>query len=147
LLPRSFFCPAAAYSVPCGESGSSFRGGDPAMLRTRWLSPALALALAAGLGLHAAADDPPPGVTALVNGTDLKGWKVPPGDNGHWKVVGGVIDYDARSEAKGDKNLWTEKSYRDFVLRLDWRFKTDQPGFKNRVPIILPDGSHKKDEN
>src|SRR5262249_24982075 len=86
----------------------------------------------------------PEGFVSLFNGKDLRGWKVPAGDNGHWKVVGGVIDYDARSEAKGDKNLWTTKSYRDFVLRIDWRLKTDEPGYPNLVPVILPDGSHKK---
>ena len=35
------------------------------------------------------------GFVSLFNGRDLSGWKVPAGDNGHWKVVDGVIDYDA----------------------------------------------------
>lgn len=90
------------------------------------------------------ADEPPEGFVSLFNGKDLSGWKVPEGDNGHWKVKNGVIDYDARSEGTGDKCLWSDKSYRDFVLKIDWRLK-DEPGFKNRVPVILPDGSHKKD--
>ncbi len=46
-----------------------------------------------------------PGFTTLFNGVDLTGWKVPDGDNGHWKVVDGVIDYDARSESKGSRDL------------------------------------------
>ena len=29
------------------------------------------------------------------------------------------------------------------MLRVDWRLKTE-PGFRHPVPIILPDGSHKK---
>lgn len=87
----------------------------------------------------------PEGFKSLFNGKDLVGWKVPAGDNGHWKVVDGVIDYDAKSEAKGDKNLWTEKSYKNFVLRVDWRLKTD-PGLKHPVPVILPSGLTKKDE-
>src|SRR5260370_8974863 len=90
-----------------------------------------------------AADDSLQGFTSLFNGENLSGWKVPKGDNGHWKVVDGVIDYDARSEGEGDKCLWTEKSYRDFVLRVDWRLKKD-PGFVHRVAVILPDGSTKK---
>src|SRR3989442_12208298 len=90
-----------------------------------------------------AMEEPPEGFSPLFNGKDLSGWKVPPGDNGHWKVVDGVIDYDAQSEGKGDKCLWTEKSYRDFVLRIDWKLKKE-PGFVHRVPGILPDGSHKK---
>src|SRR6266436_623973 len=104
----------------------------------------LALVCAAALaygGVAAAAD----GFVSLFNGHDLSGWKVPVGDNGHWKVVDGTIDCDAKSEAKGDKSLWSEKSFRDFILRVDWRLKDDQPGYKNKVPIILPDGSHKKD--
>ncbi len=84
------------------------------------------------------------GFVSLFNGKNLAGWKVPAGDNGHWKVVDGVIDYDARSESAGtDKCLWSDKSYGDFVLRLDWRLK-NEPGYQNSIPIILPDGSHKK---
>jgi hypothetical protein len=114
------------------------------MPRLRWY---LLAALLAGLAPYALAGDPQ-GFTKLFNGKDLTGWKVPTGDNGHWKVVDGVIDCDAKSESKErDKSLWSDKSYRDFVLRIDWRLKTDDPGFKNKVPIILPDGSHKKDAN
>jgi hypothetical protein len=118
------------------------------MLRTRWLLTALiGAALVLGAGPRAGAGGPPKGFTALFNGKNFDGWKVPEGDNGHWKILdGGVIDYDAKSEAKKDKNLWTAKSYRNFVLRIDWRLKTDK-GYPNKVPFILPDGSHKKDEN
>lgn len=83
------------------------------------------------------------GFVSLFNGTDLTGWRVPQGDNGHWKVVNGVIDYDAQSEAAGDKNLWSEKEYGDFTLRVDWRIK-ETPYLNPNVPIIRPDGSHKK---
>jgi hypothetical protein len=85
----------------------------------------------------------PPDFTALFNGKDLSGWKIPEGDNGHWKVVEGVIDYDAQSESKKDKNLWTEKSYKDFVLMIDWRLKPEM-GLKRSVPVILQDGSTKQ---
>ncbi len=99
-----------------------------------------------GLVLAVRADTPPEGFVPLFNGKDLTGWKVPEGDNGHWRVVNGVIDYDARSESKArDKSLWTEKSFKDFILRVDWRLKTDEPGYMNKnVKQILPDGSHKK---
>jgi hypothetical protein len=83
---------------------------------------------------------------SLFNGKDLTGWKIPEGDNGHWKVIDGVIDYDAESEAEGNKSLWTEKSYRDFILKVDWRIK-ETPWKNPRVPIILPSGLHKLDEN
>jgi hypothetical protein len=87
----------------------------------------------------------PEGFVSLFNTKDLTGWKLPEKDNGHWKVVEGVIDYDASSEAEKDKNLWTAKSYKDFVLLVDWRIK--ETPYKNPyVPIILPSGLHKKDE-
>lgn len=82
----------------------------------------------------------------LFNSEDLTGWIIPEGDNGHWKVVDGVIDYDAMSEAPGAKDLWSENEYEDFVLRVDWRI-TETPFINPNVPIILPDGSHKLDEN
>lgn len=79
----------------------------------------------------------------LFNGKDLKGWKVPEGDGGHWRVVDGVIDYDAMSKAPGSKDLWTENEYKDFVLRIDWRLK-DTPFDNPNVPIIRPDGTHQR---
>ena len=86
------------------------------------------------------------GYTSLFNGIDLSGWKVPEGDNGHWSVINGVIDYDARSEAAGDKSLYTEKEFEDFKLHVEWRFTGygDQP---YNVPIILENGDYLKDEN
>jgi hypothetical protein len=86
------------------------------------------------------------GYTSLFNGKDLTGWKIPEGDNGHWSVIEGVIDYDARSEARGNKDLWTEQSFGDFMLHIEWRFK----GYGDhlfKLPTILPDGSYVKDEN
>ena len=87
---------------------------------------------------------PAKGFESLFNGKNFDGWKLPEGDNGHWKVIDGVIDYDAQSEAKGDKSLWTKKDYGDFVLRVEWRIK-ETPYVNPRVPIIKPDGTHKKD--
>jgi len=82
----------------------------------------------------------------LFNGLDFTNWIVPDGDNGHWKILNGVIDYDAESEASGDKHLWTEKEFEDFILYVDWRIK-ETPYKNSRVPIILPSGEHKLDEN
>ena len=87
-----------------------------------------------------AADDFAP----LFNGRDLSGWKIPAGDNGHWRVVDGVIDYDAESEAAGDKSLWSAQEFGDFVLRVEWRIKST-PYTNPSVPIIRFDGTHKKD--
>ncbi len=81
--------------------------------------------------------------TSLFNGKDLSHWKIPEGDNGHWKVLDGVIDYDALSEAPGDKSLWSEKSYGDFTLQVDWKIKRTTGLYD--VPTVLPDGSYKLD--
>jgi hypothetical protein len=86
------------------------------------------------------------GFVSLFNGKDLSGWKVPEGDNGHWKVINGVIDYDAESEAKGDKSLVSQKEYADYTLRAEWRIK-ETPYINPNVPYILPDGTHAKDVN
>ena len=80
----------------------------------------------------------------LFNGKDFTGWKVPEGDGDHWKVVDYMIDYDAQSEAE-EKHLWTEDSFGDFALHVDWRFK-ESSGLHD-MPFILSDGTYKKDEN
>ena len=87
--------------------------------------------------------NPYEGFVSLFNGKDFTGWKVPEGDNGHWKAAGGVIDYDARTEAKGDKHLWTEKEYTNYTLIVDWRIKAT-PYINPRTAKILPDGSEEK---
>ena len=105
-----------------------------------------ALLCAAALVLAAPPEGgPEAGFITLFDGKDLSEWKVPEGDNGHWKILDGVIDYDARSEAPGDKNLWTQKEYGDFVLMIDWKIKETHGLYP--VPTVLPDGSHKQDEN
>ena len=86
-----------------------------------------------------------PAYKVLFNGKDFTGWKVPEGDNGHWKVVDGMIDYDAMSEAKGNKSLWTEESFGDYAMHVEWRFKKTSGLYP--VPTILPDGSYKTDSD
>jgi hypothetical protein len=103
------------------------------------------LCMFALLQVRVAATQAPAGFVPLFNGRDFTGWKIPEGDNGHWKIVDGVIDYDAESEAQRDKNLWTEREYGDFVLQVDWRLK-ETPYINPNVPIILASGLHKKDE-
>ena len=105
---------------------------------------AIAVAIAAVLCVANARADESDGFVSLFDGKSFENWRVPEGDNGHWKIVDGVIDYDAASEAPGDKNLWSEKEYGDFTLRVDWRIK-ETPYINPNVPIIKPDGTHKKD--
>jgi hypothetical protein len=84
------------------------------------------------------------GFTTLFDGSDLSHWIIPEGDNGHWKIIDGVLDYDARSEAPDNKNLVSRQEYGDFVLRLDWRIK-ETPYENPNIPYILPDGTHARD--
>jgi hypothetical protein len=104
----------------------------------------IALACAAVSTASCASPEVPDGFVSLFNGEDFTGWRVPNGDNGHWRVIDGVIDYDALSEAEGDKNLWSEREFGDFVLMLDWRIK-ETPFINPNVPLIKPDGSPKRD--
>lgn len=113
-----------------------------ATMKTPW-SSLLMLSLATA-PLCAGEATVPPGFTPLFNGRDFTGWRVPAGDNGHWKVVDGVIDYDAESEAPGDKSLWSEREFGDFELRVDWRIKAT-PFVNPNVPYVLPDGTHARD--
>lgn len=109
------------------------------------LTVALVFIITASARAQAEKDNAPPeGWTSLFNGKDFTGWKVPEGDNGHWKVVDGVIDYDAASEAKGDKSLYTQQALGDCVIRVDWRIK-ETPYVNPNVPYILPDGTHARD--
>ena len=115
-------------------------------------SAALAAVIAALLGTpNAKATKAPRTDTAiaadfvpLFNGRDLTGWKIPAGDNGHWRIADGVIDYDAESEAAGDKSLWSSREFGDFTLKVDWRIKST-PYVNPSVPIVRFDGTHKKD--
>ena len=103
------------------------------------------IALALTISAHAQqTQKAPKGFTSLFNGKDFTNWKVPQADNDHWKIIDGVIDYDAESEAE-DKNLWSQKEYGDFVLYVDWRIK-EVPWKNPNVPLILPSGLHKLDE-
>ena len=65
---------------------------------------------------------------SLFNGKDLNQWVLPRGEH-TWKIVDGIIDY----ESKGG-NLTTKKSFSDYVLKLDWRFKrTAGPPYNAKI--------------
>ena len=90
--------------------------------------------------------NPYEGFVSLFSGVNFDGWSVPDGDNGHWKAKDGVIDYDAESEAPGQKHLWTEKEYSNYTLIMDWRIKATP--FENpNVRQILPDGTEALDKD
>lgn len=100
-------------------------------------------ALLVGLLFSAAAPAAEEGFTSLFDGKDLSQWVIPEGDNGHWKIVDGAIDYDARSEAPGAKDLVSKQTFGDYVLKLDWRIK-EAPFINPNIPYVLPDGTHAK---
>lgn len=86
------------------------------------------------------------GYTSLFNGLDLEGWVIPEGDGGHWKVIDGVIDYDALSQAEGNKSLFTVRDdFRDYDLHIEWRFTGTQ--VYDSMPFVLPNGEYARDEN
>jgi len=79
------------------------------------------------------------GYRILYNGLDLRGWKMPEGHEGHWQAKDWVLDYDGKSEAEGDKCLWTEEEFENFTLIVDWR--QPRQAEAQQSPVILPDGS------
>lgn len=84
------------------------------------------------------------GFLPLFSGIDFANWNIPEGDNGHWRIVNEVLDYDAKSESTGDKSLWSQRSFRNFQLIVDWRIK-ETPYTNPHVAQILPDGSEAVD--
>ena len=80
------------------------------------------------------------GWISLFNGKDLTGWVTPARDH-TWKVIDGVIDYEAQGG-----NLATEQEFGDYQLHIEWRFKRTAGGHYN-AKIFNPDGTQKKDEN
>jgi hypothetical protein len=83
------------------------------------------------------------GFRVLYNGLNLRGWKQVSGHEGHWQAKNWVLDYDGKSEAEGDKNLWTEEEFGNFTLIVDWRLPAELR--EEHVQVILPDGSQATD--
>src|SRR5205085_1951974 len=71
------------------------------------------------------------GFVSLFNGKDLTGWEVMQGPREDWTVENGVLV--CSSSGKG----WvqSQKQYRDFVLRLEWRVaRGGDSGVYLRIP-------------
>lgn len=116
-------------------------------MKTRLLSLLIVATVALSADAAKKLNQPPKGFRALFNGKDFSNWRVDPQDGGHWKVINGVIDYDALSEApdRNNKNLWSLEEFGDFELWIDWKIKRTTGLYP--MPIVLPDGSEKLDEN
>jgi hypothetical protein len=104
------------------------------MRSTTWRQGLLYLVLAAGLvglGTATAADDP--GFTPLFNGKDLTGLKTFLGDKNAdpsktFLVKDGVLIVTGKPAGY----FYTDKSYKDYVLRFDWRYARPE-GLKDDV--------------
>ena len=84
------------------------------------------------------------GWISLFDGHSLDGWQVSQAAAESWSIVDGVIDCDPRTRLSGDRHLWTEDAYGDFILYIEWRL-TDAPTIETR-PLIGPDGREMRDE-
>ena len=75
------------------------------------------------------------GFKSLFDGRTMKGWRMVPGHEGHWRALNGVIDYDGKSEAKtrSDQDLYSEQWYRDFTFKFEWRFASAPKMKEHRV--------------
>ncbi len=106
----------------------------------RHLAPALLFQLCiAGLMLNPRPAFPQAeaekGFTPLFNGRDLTGWKVP-APNPFWKAIDGVLVGENDEKKKGSM-LYTDKSYSDFILEAEVRWKGDiDSGFMFRNPEL-----------
>ncbi|MFC1759056.1 DUF1080 domain-containing protein [Planctomycetota bacterium] len=82
------------------------------------------------------------GFVSLYNGVDLAGWKIHEGLVGHWQPNDWRLHYDGKATGE-DRNLWSQEPFEDFEMIVDWRWRGKYKRTTKR-PVILPDGSHKK---
>jgi hypothetical protein len=73
------------------------------------------------------------GFRPLFNGTDFAGWKHGAAHKDHWTIEDWTIKFDGVGE-----DLWSEQSFKDFVLIADWRW-TAKPE-EHDLPVILANG-------
>ena len=100
----------------------------------------IGLVLVAGLTFGQTQQVAEDGFVSLVVGNSLAQWKVLKGNEGHWRAVDGMIDYDGLSEEQGrsDQNLYSKNWYRNFLLTFEWRFPG--PAYEIWHRVYLPDG-------
>ena len=87
------------------------------------------------------------GFVPLFDGRSFDGWKFEPQFAGHWVARDGAISCDGKVQVKrgGERNLWTEKEYGDFVMIVDWRL-TRKPE-RAMMNAFAPDGEFLRDAN
>lgn len=79
------------------------------------------------------------GSTKIFDGKTLSGWKHGE-DITNWTASNGILKHNGKPGPT--KDLWSEKSYKDFTLVFDWRWSGRGP--MKSQPVVLPDGSHKE---
>ena len=106
------------------------------MLRTRIVSAfALAAVALSGAQMVRAGDDEK-GFTKILNQSDLKGWTiVPESAKDTFTIKEGVVDVSG----KPNGYFATEKSYKNYVLRFEWKFLKDG----NSGTLVHITGAHK----
>jgi len=81
---------------------------------------------------------PPPGFAALFNGKDFTGWRMSPKAKAYWSIEDGVLKSPGLLK-EWSADMVTEKSYRDFVLMLEFRMPTISDSgimFRRLIPEI-----------
>jgi hypothetical protein len=73
------------------------------------------------------------GFTSIYTGLNLGGWK----RTENWKANDWILECDGKSE---DPYLWTEKSYRNFVMICDWRQKDKDQTGDQLLPVCVRAG-------
>ena len=115
-------------------------------MKANRLLAGLAAICAAAISLGLVAQEKGGEWIPLFNGKDLSGWVLKSeGLQGIWSVKDGVIDCNPKLKVPGDKNLWSERSFANFTLHVEWRIKEKKGIYQ--VPVVLPDGTYKTDEN
>jgi hypothetical protein len=76
------------------------------------------------------------GFLPMYTGVDFSGWRFEKVHEGHFKADDWMITFDG-----GGDDLWTQKSYKDFVMVCDWRW-TAKPE-THELPVLLPNGDYR----
>ena len=96
---------------------------------------------------HARVAETDMGFRSIFNGLSFDGWKWHEELEERWEIDRGIIRLKEKQPPRKrglDYNLWTEKSYRDFVLIVDWRL-TKKPEYRE-MNDFAPDGLFKTDD-
>ncbi len=84
------------------------------------------------------------GFKSLYTGVDISGWKLAANHQGHFTAKDWILNYDGGS-GEDNQGLWTAKSYRDFVLIIDWRLP-NKP-IEKSAQLVFPSGESARDES